>query len=299
MLRRLNLVILAALISVGLTSCSLASQPVPDNILAGLYSALSQLQTARYEMTLDLRGGLTTSLSSNIDTAKIHLAGNLINRPGQLPHYSVDAQVSATGSDGAIQVGGNLINLDNYTYFQLTELVLPTLLPVSLGADKRWYKIPTEPNSANRLGGSKNISLTPAEEDMVRSLIANAKLLTVKEVLPMTTVNGQRAYHYKTQINAAEVSHIVEGISAITDSTEPLPNLEYLSQYEPEIFVNTKDNQLLRLIVAGTYLHDGVPTAFDLKVDLSNHNTKIDLVPPSSSQSIETAKIFGLPKLPF
>lgn len=299
MIRRLNIVLAAALISVGLSGCSIGNQPAPDDVLTGLYENLSQMQTAHYDMKLNLRGGLTTTLSANIDTAQINLAGDLVNKPGQLPHYSVGAKVSATGSDGSIQIGGNLITLDDYTYFQLTDLVLPTLLPVSLGADKKWYKIQTEAGGDHRLGGVDTINLSAAEEEMIRSLIATAKPLTVKEVLPLTTVNGQRAYHYKTQINPEELKRVLSGIASVTNSTKPLPDLDYLSQYEPEIFIATKDNRLLRLSGPGTYIHDDLPTAFDLLLDLTNHNVKIDLAPPSSSQSIETAKIFGLPKLPF
>lgn len=299
MIRRLNIILMAALISVGLTGCSLGTQPAPQDVLAGLYASLSQMQTAHYSLRLNLRGGLTTTFAANIDTAQINLFGDLVNKPGAIPHYSVDAQVEANGSDGPIQVGGNLINLDNYTYFQLTELVLPTLLPVSLGADNKWYKIQTEPGAAHRLGGIDPMSLSAADEEAIRLLIANAKPLTVKEVLPMTTVNGQRAYHYVAQINPEELEKVMVGIAQITKSEKDLSDLGYLAQYEPEIFVASKDNRLLRVSATGLYLHTDIPTAFDLQVDLTNHNKKIDLSPPSSSQNVETAKIFSLPKFPF
>lgn len=299
MIRRLHTFLLAALISVGLTGCNIGRQPAPEDVLAGLYASLSQMQTAHYDMKLSLRGGLTTSFAANIDTAQINLVGDLVNKPGSLPHYSVDADVSANGGDGAIQIGGNLISLDSYTYFQLTELMLPTLLPVSLGADKKWYKIQTDPGEASRLGGVDAVNLTAAQEGMARFLIANAKPLRVIEVLPMTTVNGQRAYHYVTQIDPAELKSLLEGLAEITGSPKSQPDLNYLAQYKPEIYISSKDNRLLRLAAIGTYLHDGLPTAFDLKFDLTNHNAKIDLGPPSASQSVETAKLFGLPKLPF
>lgn len=299
MIRRLHTFLLAALISVGLTGCNIGKQPAPEDVLADLYASLSEMQTAHYDMKLGLRGGLTTSFAANIDTAQINLSGDLVNKPGALPHYSVDADVSANGGDGSIQIGGNLISLDSYTYFQLTDLVLPTLLPVSLGADKKWYKIQTDPGDASRVGGVDTANLTPAQEGKARFLIANAKPLKVIEVLPMTTVNGQRAYHYITQVDPVELKALLDGMADISGSTKRQPDLSYLAEYKPEVFISSKDGRLLRLAATGIYLHDGLPTAFDLRLDFTNHNAKIDLGPPSASQSVDTAKLFGLPKLPF
>jgi hypothetical protein len=299
MTRRLSLLFAAALLSVGLTGCSIGKQPAPEEVLAGFYNQLSQLQTAHYSAILNLRGGLTTTLASSIDTAQIKLTGDLVNQLGQLPYYSVNADVSATGGQGPIKIDGNLIALDDYTYFQLTDLVLPTLLPVSLGADKKWYKIQTEQGGSKHLGGRELASLTPQQELTIRNLVSESNPFTVSQVFPVTTVNGQRAYHYKVKIDPAEVEKLLNGIAKVSKNSKPIPDLSYLANYEPDVYIATKNHQLLRLATNGIYTHGQIPTDFDLTVDLTNHNAKIDLSPPSSSESIDTAKLFNLPKLPF
>lgn len=287
-----------AISSVVLSGCNPLAQPSPEEIMSQVESGLTNLTSVNFDADLRVSGPVDISLLPSTKEANISLVGELRNSPVGLPEYSVMANVSARSQVADIRIEGHVISLHDFTYFQLTNLSLPSLLSSTINTDRKWYRIPTETTLARRSDPTQpTISKTPPSS--IHDLILSAQPLTVTEVLPVATINGQRAYHYKTVIDSKQLADFLEGLNQLSGDQFALPSLNHLDQYQPEIFVSTKDSSLLGIRVSGEYLKDGQPVGFDLNITFSRHNKGDEIMPPRSSENIESGKLFYLPKLPF
>ena len=281
-----------------LSGCNPLAQPSPEEIMTEVESSLATLSSVNFDADLRLTGEVDTSLLSNAKEVTISLNGELRNSSLGLPEYSVMADVSARSSDADIRIEGHIVSLHDFTYFQLTNLSLPSLLTSSINSDRKWYRIPTETTLANS-PKDQNLTISEDSKGSIHELILSTQPLTVTEVLPISTINGQRAYHYKTSIDPEELTNFLDGLNQLSGDRFTLPELDNLGNYQPEIFVSSKDRSLLGIRVAGEYLEYGQPLAFDFEVIFSHHNKGDDIMPPRSSENIESGKLFYLPKLPF
>ncbi len=133
--------------SIFLSGC-LSSNLAADEVMQRSSRALSGLSSFHYQSDLDLSGNLPTNLVEDLTQTNIRLSGDVNSRDLTSPKFTVTAQIEAVAKGGPVSIAGELVSLADETYFKLTNLVLPTLLPVSLGADSRWYKI-RHPNGGN------------------------------------------------------------------------------------------------------------------------------------------------------
>lgn len=281
-----------------LSGCNPLAQPSPEEIMTQVENGLTNLTSVNFDAELRINGPVDTSLLPSTKEATIALVGELRNSPVGLPEYSVMANVSARSQVADIRIEGQVISLHDFTYFQLTQLSLPALLSSTINTDRKWYRIPTETTLANRADITKS-TISEASPSSIHDLILSTQPLTVIEVLPVATINGQRAYHYKTAIDPSQLTDFLEGLNQLSGGQFSLPSLKHLDQYQPEIFVSTKDRSLLGIRVLGEYLKDGQPVGFNLNITFSRHNKGDEIMPPRSSENIESGKLFYLPKLPF
>jgi len=183
-----------------------------------------------------------------------------------------------------------LVNLADYTYFRLTNIALPTLLPVSLGTDSRWYKIRHVPRAnpnESKLGVLDGTTFTPEQMAALAALIATTPVFEVSETLPDATVSGQRSYHYRTSIKPEAITSFAQQVSQLLSLSNAGLDWAKTSSYQSEVWVNKRNFQLTQLKLAGTYPINGSPVAFELLLGLSRHNDALKITLPKASEELD------------
>lgn len=264
-------------------------QPNPDEVVARLAQAASGLTSFHYVADLNLEGRLPISMIVDASQASLRLTGDMMNHNPAQPQFTAQANITGVSAQGPFDFGGEVVGLADYTYFRLTNLTLPTLAPVSFGADSRWYKIRhlAELNpDEKRLGAVDKAALTPAQVDRIRQLIATTPLFEVVEVLPDATVHNQRSYHYRARFKADAVTSLNQQLGELLGA-DPTSQLLSLSDYQPELWINKRTFQLSQFYLNGLYLVDQVPIAFELSLGISRHNDSFKITAPSASEELD------------
>lgn len=275
-------------LALSLSGCML-SRLAPDEVIAKFSQTSSALSTFQYEANLTLAGRLPITIVEGASSASINLTGSANNQDPNNPQFTLRAILSGTASAGQFAINGDLVSVGDYTYFRMTNLSLPTLVPVSLGADSRWYKVrhltAADPNES-KLGVLEKSAFTSDQIKQIRTVLADASLFEVIEVLPDVTVNGQRSYHYRTKFKSDSIEGLSQQVGTILGTPLTGQNLSNLSDYQPEMWINKQTFQLSQLKLTGLYQTDGLPTDFDLTLKLSHHNEKLTITPPKESEEL-------------
>lgn len=280
----------ALILTVGLllSGCSIKTLSA-DEVIQRFTQASSDLQSFHYDATLNLTGNLPSALGGRITSAQLHLTGDVINEDPATPQFSLQADVQATSDQGNIKLTGQLIGLSDYTYFKLTDLDLPTLLPISLGADSRWYRIkqPSLDSDGNKLGTLPTSGgLTSEQSLMIHDVIADSTLLEATQTFPDETAFGQRSYHYQGKLQGDNLRSLLTRISQITGSPVPT-GLDSLTTDTADVWINKRTFQLARIKVTDIYLIEGVPISFMLDFGLTSQNERIKVNPPSVAEELD------------
>lgn len=278
----------------GLIVCSLilsgcaVSTLNPDEVIQRSARALSGLNSFHYQASLALSGNLPTSLGRDITQTHITFSGDVDNQDLSATQFTVDAQVEATSKDGPISIAGQLIGLQDETYFKLTKLVLPTILPVSLGANSQWYKIrhPSVKGEVDKLGVSQTAELTPDQMRSIKESVAGHPLFVVTAAYPDETAGGQRSYHYQAKLDVTNLQQVITELGPVAQLTDVTANLDKLGSYVFEIWVSKHSFQLTRLTTSGIYLVGSVPLGFKLDVTLTQHNDILPIKAPVTSEEL-------------
>ncbi len=275
-------------LALSLSGC-IFSHPMPDEVIAKFAQASAALTTFEYSVDLTLAGRLPIAIVEGVSNASVKLTGSTNNQDPSNPQFTLQAILSGTASAGGFAINGDLVSVGDYTYFRMTNLSLPTLSPVSLGASSRWYKVRhiavSNPNES-KLGVLEKTAFTPEQIGQLRQLIADTSLFEVTEVLPDATVSGQRSYHYRAKFKAEAVADLSKQIGTLLGVPVTEENLNNLSDYQPELWINKRTFQLSQFKLAGLYQTDGVPTDFDLTLGLSHQNEKLTIAPPTESEEL-------------
>ncbi len=275
-----------AVVVLTLSGCSTRTLP-PDEVLQRLAAASADLKSFDYDITLELAGKLPVILGSQFDTARLRLTGELASQDFLAPQFTLRTDITAGSGQGSLALSGQLVGLADYTYFKLTDLAVPTLLPVSLGADSRWYRIKQSnyQSGNNVLGTLPAQALTPAQISTLHDLVKNAVLFDVRESLPDETASGQRSYHYRVTLRPDDLKYLLTRVSETTGSALPI-DLGQAADYTADLWVNKRSFQMSRLRVSDTYLADGVPVAFTLELGLMDHNERVNVTAPNAAEEL-------------
>ncbi len=276
-------------LALSLSGC-IFSRPTPDEVITKFAQASSTLATFQYKTDLNLAGRLPIAIVEGASNATVKLVGSANNQNPNSPQFTLQASILGTASAGGFSINGDLVSVGDYTYFRMTNLSLPTLAPVSLGASSRWYKvrhIATASPNERKLGVLEKTTFSTEQIEQLRKLIADTSLFEVTEVLPDATVGGQRSYHYRAKFKAESITSLSQQISSLLGVPMTEQNLNNLSDYQPELWVNKRTFQLSQFKLTGLYQTDGVPTVFDLTLGLSHHNEKLTITPPKESEELD------------
>jgi hypothetical protein len=275
-------------LALSLSGC-IFQKPAPDEVIAKFAQASSTLTTFQYSADLILAGRLPIAIVEGASNAVVKLTGSANNQDPNNPQFTLQASILGTASAGGFGINGDLVSVGDYTYFRMTNLSLPTLAPVTLGADSHWYKVHhvgvANPNE-NKLGVLEKTAFTTEQIEQLRKLLADTSLFEVTEILPDATVSGQRSYHYRTKLKAESITSLSQQISTLLNIPLTEQNLNNLSDYQPELWINKRTFQLSQFKLSGLYQTDGVPTDFDLTLGLSHQNEKLTITPPKESEEL-------------
>jgi hypothetical protein len=281
------------LIGLSLTGC-LFQKPAPEEVLTKFNQSAAALTSFHYDLALKLEGKVPIAIAHDVNRLNLNFSGDAASPNSSQPDFTLQAKVAGTSAEGSLSLEGELVNLSDYTYFRLTDLTLPTLLPVSLGADSRWYKIrhlaPANPNE-RKLGVSKNTSISPEQFQAFRDLISQANIAEVLEVLPDATVSGQRSYHYRVKLKPEAIVQLTNQLGKMFSAKITISNQDMLSRYQPEVWINKRTFQLTQLHLADIYLVNQVPVAFDFTLGLSHQNEKLTVVPPKETEELDATNL--------
>ncbi|MEZ4210414.1 MAG: hypothetical protein R3B38_01750 [Patescibacteria group bacterium] len=272
--------LLVPMLGIALLATGCATKPAlePDDVIAHTGKQLLELMSADFEIDLNLNGGLSSNIIGNIDTADIALQGTLDTTVGDYPAYRVNSTIIGGNSRGKIRLSGQVVGLPDNTYFQLADVSIPTLVPISLGGDNNWYRINTE-SSQSPLPQIAGDQISDLEENL-----SSTVPFTITETLPVSFVNGERVYHYKAKFNPESIKLLSQSLPELPAE---FPDLEFLSDYEPDIYISYSDFEIVRIAATGVYVHGNSPTAFDLTLNLKNHNSTTQILAPESSKQID------------
>jgi len=281
-----------------LTGC-LSSSLTADEVMQRSARALSGLNSFHYQADLELSGNLPTNLVENLTQTKIRLGGDVNSRDLSSPKFTVTAQIEAVAKGGPVSIAGELVSLADETYFKLTSLVLPTLLPVSLGADSRWYKIrhPNGGDETNKLGTNQVAELTPEQLVKIKEVIAGHPLFVVEETYSDETVGGQRSYHYRAKLDPNNPNYVVTQLAQVMQLDNLNINADKLSGYVFDVWISKRSFQITRLAVSDIYLNNGVPIGFQLDLIITRHNEALPIQAPTVSEELDSENPLFLPGL--
>ncbi|MFH0905603.1 MAG: hypothetical protein V1826_02680 [bacterium] len=285
----LQLGLLVVAMAVGLGGCFGFSPSLPaSEVIARFSDNLASLKTFHYEADLNLSGNVPTVLGEDLASPRIAFEGDVANQNLTSPQFTLSAQVRANSSAGPVVIAGQMVGLSGATYFRLSDLVLPTLLPVSLGADARWYRIkhPVTDSSqpSDRLGVEETLVLTPDQALVVKEAIAQHSLFEVVEQLPGAIIGGQPSYHYRVRFDQAAAQNLLEQLDHALALKSSEPDFKLISNYEPEIWINRRTFQLTQLKLTDSYLSSGRSIGFEFVLRLSRPNTKITVSAPNTAE---------------
>ncbi|AKM84927.1 MAG: hypothetical protein VE98_C0001G0473 [candidate division Kazan bacterium GW2011_GWA1_50_15] len=290
-IRQLGWLLLGAMIF--LSACSSRSLSSGE-VVQRFSTALADLHSFHYDASLSLSGGISTVLGQKLSSAQFRLTGDVMSPDITNPRVSLQASMQGTASQGDLTLAGQLIGLPDYTYFKLTDLNFPTLLPVSLGADSRWYRVkrPAPDASGNRLGASVGQQLTDEQVLAIHNMIASTTIFEVSQTFPDETVYGQRAYRYQAKLRPDNMRYLAAQVSAITGtSTGDLSLLDQLNNYTADIWINKRNFQLARIKIEDIYLANSVPVSFSLDLGLSRQNEKISIAAPNVAEELDSQNL--------
>lgn len=283
----------ASVIVIGfiLSGCSTSANSLDsDEVIKYFSESLSNLGSFHYETELNLNGNLSSGLGENLTSSRIKLVGDLKSANAISPEFTLLAQIYAESPTGPISISGQVIGLKDYTYFKLTDLLIPTLLPISVGADSRWYRIKHAlggDRDPNILGSGGAVSVSVAQLDALREIIAGNQLFEVIKELPDETVLGQRSYHYQTKIKPDMLKEIVNQFNNILSTNNSTANLDVFENYAVDLWINKRNFNLTRLSIVGDYLVDGEKIAFNFVLDMTNHNLPLTIIAPEIVEDID------------
>ncbi len=291
----ITIIALGALL--GLSGCAVSPQPEPVEVMARLTTSLSELDSVHFDTSLRLSGQLASNIVAGLTDASFKFSGDLSEITSTAPKLQTRADISAQADTGAVGVSGNLVTIENSTFFQLTNFILPSLLPIQLTADQQWYKFDNRNSglTPTRPSGADLTQLTESQTLLIKELIAGSRILEVIETFPIALVGSERAYHYRVRINPEELAALLADIESVIDQPIEQDQIQTWANYTPDIFVSTRTNQLVELRLADIYLRDNLPVAFDLRLTLSRHNTPVAIEPPTAARALPSEQLLNLP----
>ncbi len=281
-----------------LSGCAV-SNPSPDEAAQKFARALSGLESFHYQAILDLSGDLPTNLGEDVTEASITFSGDIDSHNFSMAQFTLDARVEAVSQDGPMSVAGQMIGLQDETYFKLTDLVSPAITPTPFSASSQWYKIkhPSTSGEADKLGVNQITELTPDQVLDIRASISQYPLFKVTEAYPDETAGGQRSYHYQAKLDEANLQQLITKLDRVTELEDITTSLSKLDESVFDIWVSKRSFQLTRLTTSGIYPTNGTPMGFKLDITFTRHNDKLSIKAPAVSEELGDNYPFFLPSL--
>jgi len=274
-----------------LSGCSLSKAPVSSQEVMRKFSqALSDLGSFHYDAELALWGNLPSGLNIDLSSSRIKLVGDVMSVNDLSPQFTLLAQVYADSKAGPLSITGRVIGLQNYTYFKLTDLLIPTLLPISIGADSQWYRIrhiQNQDSDPSVLGSGGTPTISPDQLEAIRELISNRTFFKVIEELPDETVVGQRSYHYLVRPKSDVLKQIAEQLSRILQADDVAVDFGALENYVADLWINKRNFNLAKLRIADEYISEEGTVEFDFNLEMDRHNEQLTIVAPQISEDID------------
>ncbi|MDD5605961.1 MAG: hypothetical protein PHR51_01375 [Patescibacteria group bacterium] len=264
----LGLALAAAAIALsGCISGLQAASLEPTEVMTNFSLELERLSGFSYDLTLELSGNLPTGLGQNVEAATLRLTGLMDGTDSAKPNIKASGQITTEVEGLPVTLGGQLISVDDYTYFKIDALQLPLFLSSDIGQLGRWYKVkhPAIETAGQVLGTAPSQALTLSNAESF-----DPNLFEIVEALPDETIGALRSYHYRVHVKTAVLSSL---LAQLTD-TVLLPDdvLDQLSNYVVDIWIGKRDFWPTRLVFRGVYSSQGIPLGVDLDIALSNHN---------------------------
>lgn len=283
--------LLTLVVGLVLSGCSLSAQSLDsESVMKNFSESLSNLGSFHYETEINLNGNILSGLGENLSSSRIKLVGDVKSANAVSPEFTLLAQIFAQSPDGPISISGQVIGLKDYTYFKLTDLLVPTLLPISVGTDSRWYKIKHVlggDRDPSILGSGGKSSVSPEQLEAIREIISTYQLFDIVKELPDETVAGQRSYHYQAKINSDALKQIIEQFNGILQTNNSTVDLEVYENYLVDLWISKRDFSPTRIHIADDYVVDNEIIEFDFVLGMTNHNLPLTIIAPEVSEDID------------
>lgn len=279
-----------------LGGCGLKSEE-PPVVFAKMMRTMSQIEQLEFSGGFQVVGRSNLALLQGLQDLQVTSNGrvNLVNATNV--RYLLDLVITGMGSEGKTEIGAELRSFPDCNYFRLTRIAVPLGLPFSLTADNKWYQIKSGSQNRELLGSSQ--PLTADQLQLIRGLIANAKLFDLVQKFPDEIVSGARVYHWQVAMEQDATQGLLRDWAGIANPPESV-NLEkwaaMLSDYKYEFWINKYDHRLMQASVKGWYdSPDSQRLDFTVTVNLDKFNAIQSIERPSNVQEFNLRQLLGLP----
>lgn len=243
----------------------------PENVVKQMIGNMAQAEKYNtitdVQLILELPEGASSGLpipglTSDLIELKLGVDGNIDNSDAENKKADLNIAVSTELGPQQVEVKGDIKIIGDKMYFRLADL--PTMLiPMDLTLfQDRWIEIDFEQvqqEYGQELPDSiDNLDQQLSEQDMkkLEQLVKDTKFIIITEVLEDQKINGVNTYHYKYDIDLAELkTFLLEAVPIITQkefTPLELDNFnktfddfaENVSSKEGELWIG-KDDKLL------------------------------------------------------
>lgn len=275
----LTLVVVTAFFLSGCVSVLQAGSLQPDEVMTQFAQNLEQIHGFDYELALELTGNLPNGLGGDIRSAKINLTGTVGTGDNRTPATQAGGQITTQVQGVPVVLNGQIISVDDYTYFQIRDLQLPMISALNPEQLNRWYKVkhPSSDATATVLGATTK-SLT----DLDTTQLDSANLFEIIEVLPDETVGVNRSYHYRVRANTSVWLNLFQAIGESIPLSLDGVDFAQIDNYIFDLWVSKRNFYPTRISVRDVFASGDTPLGIDLDITMSHHNDTTVIVAPTS-----------------
>lgn len=279
-----------------LNGCGVKSEE-PPVVLAKMTQTMSKVEQLEFSGEFKVLGNSTIALLQGLQDLQISGSGWVNLAAANNIRYLLNLMIVGMSSEGKTEVGAELRSFPDRNYFRLTRIILPLGLPFTLSADNKWYQIKSGGQNRELLGSSQ--PLTADQMQLIRGLIANAKLFNVVQKFPDETVGGARVYHWQVAVDREATGGLLRDWTNIANPVDSVDLEKWstmLSDYTYEFWITKYDHRLMKAYIKGWYdspEHQRVDFTTAINFDRFNATQAIER--PSNVQEFNLRQLLGLP----
>ncbi len=231
----------------------------------------------------------TTQVGTQPTNINLKLEGDSSKEPAAML-ANFDGTIGVEGA--SLSAKGELRLLDNNLYAKIDTLPTIPGLPLPVGLQGQWIKIPAE--DLEKTSGAQVKFFDPAQQVQIEQLLKDTDLFKDVTKEKDEVIDGVKTYHFKAKVDKEQLTKLLIEISKITagqDASEKevqslKEGLNAIGDLSVDLNVGKSDHYLYRfktdLVIPGE-----TETKVSLTFKGSKYNEQVNIVAPEGAKSFE------------